>query len=136
SPPQSVVHPSLRLMGPMTRLMSRTLAPSLLATLLSLSMGVARLTTETSAHAQAQSDGFALNHFDPSERGSDWFANESLDLRGNGRLAVGLVGYYAYKRLAVYAADGSERTVIVRHQLFGHLGAGVILIDRLRLDAS
>ena len=32
----------------------------------------------------AQAQGFALNRFDPSEHGSDWFANESLDLRGSG----------------------------------------------------
>jgi hypothetical protein len=30
----------------------------------------------------------ALNRFEPSETWSDWFANESLDLRGNFRPAL------------------------------------------------
>src|SRR5678810_1416914 len=78
--------------------------------------------------------GFDVNRLDPSERGSDWFANESLDLRGHVRPAVGLLGDYGYKPLVVYNADGSERAAIVKHQLYAHLGAGLILFDRLRLD--
>jgi outer membrane protein OmpA-like peptidoglycan-associated protein len=80
--------------------------------------------------------GFDVNRLDPSERGSDWFANESLDLRGHVRPAVGLLGDYGYKPLVVYNADGSERAAIVKHQLYAHLGAGLILFDRLRLDAN
>src|SRR5439155_411967 len=38
-----------------------------------------------------QAQGFALDRFEPSERGSEWFALESLDLRGDGRLAFGVV---------------------------------------------
>ena len=49
--------------------------------------------------ASAQSEGFALNRFEPSERGSDWFVLESLDLRGHPRLAAGLVFDYADKPL-------------------------------------
>jgi len=33
--------------------------------------------------ARAQASGFALDRFDPSERGSHWFSAESLDFRGN-----------------------------------------------------
>jgi outer membrane protein OmpA-like peptidoglycan-associated protein len=80
--------------------------------------------------------GFDVNRFDPSESGSDWFANESLDLRGNGRLALGLVGDYGYKPFVLYNGDDSERAAIVRHQLFAHFGVGLVLFDRLRLDAS
>ena len=36
-----------------------------------------------------------MNRFDPAVSGSDWFANESLDLRGSGRVGVGLVGDYS-----------------------------------------
>src|SRR6185312_17322374 len=41
-----------------------------------------------------------------------------------------------YKPFVLYNADDSERAAIVRHQLFAHLGAGIVLFDRLRLDAS
>lgn len=80
--------------------------------------------------------GFALDRYEPSERGSDWFANESLDLRGNGRLALGVVGDYAYKPLVFYDASGDEQAAVVEHQLFVHLGGAVILFDRLRLGAN
>jgi outer membrane protein OmpA-like peptidoglycan-associated protein len=80
--------------------------------------------------------GFDVNRLEPSETGSDWFANESLDLRGSGRLALGVVGDYGYKPLVIYNADGSERAAIVNRQLFDHIGAGLILVNRLRLDVS
>jgi len=88
------------------------------------------------ATARAQTNqGFSVNRFDPSERGSDWFANESLDLRGT-RLAFGVVGDYGHKPLVVYNSDGSERTVLIRHQLFTHVGATLVLADRLRAAVS
>jgi len=80
--------------------------------------------------------GFALDRYEPSERGSDWFANESLDLRGNQRFAFGVVGDYAYKPLVFYDAGGDEQAAIVEHQLFVHLGGAVVLFDRLRLGAN
>src|SRR5437868_11294480 len=90
----------------------------------------------SSRDAAAGPIGFDVNRFNPSESGSDWFANESLDLRGSGRLALGIVGDYGYKPFVLYNGDDSERAAIVRHQLFAHFGAGIILFDRLRLDAS
>lgn len=88
--------------------------------------------------ASAQNnDGFALDRYDPSERGSDWFANESLDLRGDKRPALGLVLDWGFKPLVMYESeDGDEDRSIVRHQVFGHLGGGVILWDRVRFAAS
>ena len=62
------------------------------------------------AYAQTTTQsGFALNRFDPSERGSDWFALESLDLRGHNRWAVGVVGDWAYKPLVLYDSAGDLR---------------------------
>lgn len=90
------------------------------------------LGTATS-HAQ---EGFAIDRFDPSERGSDWFANESLDIRGHLRPAVGLVGEWAYKPLVLYDANGDETAAIIEHQLFVHVGASLILFERLRLAAN
>ncbi|MDF3067134.1 MAG: Outer rane lipoprotein omp16 precursor [Polyangiaceae bacterium] len=86
--------------------------------------------------ALAQSEGFAINRFDPAERGSDWFAADSLDLRGHGRLMLGVTGDYAHKPLVLYNRDGDELRSIIEHQLFAHVGASLVLWDRLRLGAS
>lgn len=89
-----------------------------------------------SPRAAAQTAGFAVDRFDPSERGSDWFALESLDLRGRVRPAIGVVGDYAYRPLAIYNADGTVRSNLVAHQLFTHVGASLVLADRLRLAVN
>src|SRR3974390_1204427 len=70
---------------------------------------VASVLLSTSFPARAQSQGFAIDRFDPSERGSDWFVLESLDLRGHVRPAAGLVMEYAYRPLVIYNQDGSVR---------------------------
>src|SRR5688500_9277312 len=85
-----------------------------------------------SAEAQTVQSGFQLNRFDPSERGSEWFFMDSLDLRGHLRPAFGLVGDWGYKPLVLYNPDGSERSAIVEHQLFVHAGGSVVLWDRVR----
>ncbi len=74
-------------------------------------------------HARAQQQGFALNRYEPAERGSEWFAQDTLDLRGHLRPAVGVTGDFGYKPLVIYNADGSERTAVVERQLFAHVGA-------------
>ena len=89
-----------------------------------------------SVAAAQQAEGFALDRFEPAEHGSDWFAAESLDLRGHTRFAAGLVLDYGHKPLVLYDANGDELTAIVRSQLFGHVGGGVILWDRLRLSLN
>lgn len=88
-----------------------------------------------SAHAQ-NADGFALNRFDPAERGSDWFWAESLDLRGHNRLAVGMTGDWAYKPLVVYNEEGNEVAALVEHQVYAHFGASYLLLDRLRFGVQ
>ena len=89
-----------------------------------------------SAQAQATAPGFALNRFEPSERGSEWFANDSLDLRGDIRPALGLVLDYAYKPYVLNNPDGSENTSIITDQLFLHVGGSLVLFSRLRLGVS
>ena len=97
-----------------------------------LALGVLALSfTPTLAQAQ-EASAFALNRYNPSERGSDWFANESLDLRGHLRPALGVVGDWSYKPLVLYDADGEEITPIVEHQIYAHVGGGLILWDRVR----
>jgi outer membrane protein OmpA-like peptidoglycan-associated protein len=82
--------------------------------------------------AQAQAPGFALNRFDPSERGSDWFVLESLDFRGTIRPAAGLVLDWANKPLVVYAPNGDERAALVENQVFLHAGGSLVMWDRVR----
>ena len=86
--------------------------------------------------ARAQADGFALDNYQPSERGSDWFANESLDLRGKLRPAFGVVIDEAHKPLVAYGADGSEKAVLVRDQLYAHVGGALVFADRFRLGVN
>ncbi len=97
---------------------------------------VLALTLLFPAAALAQSEGFALNRFDPAERGSDWFSADSLDLRGHGRLLLGVTGDWAEKPLVLYSRDGDELRSIIEHQFFAHAGASLVLWDRLRLGVS
>jgi OOP family OmpA-OmpF porin len=100
--------------------------------LLAPAVAAATVLLEGRALAQ-QASGFALDRFDPAPAGSEWFALDSLDLRGNLRPAAGLVADYAYKPLVIYNTDGSVRSAVVRDQLFLHVAASVVLADRLRL---
>jgi OmpA-OmpF porin, OOP family len=86
--------------------------------------------------ARAQSAGFAINRFDPAERGSDWFAADSLDMRGHGRVMLGATGDFSEKPLVLYDRDGDEQKAIIKHQLFVHLGGSVVLWERLRLGVN
>jgi OmpA-OmpF porin, OOP family len=93
--------------------------------------------TMTAATASGQQKGFALDRFDPSERGSEWFVLDSLDLRGHKRVAAGgVIGTWAYKPLVAYDANGNETGALVEHQVFIHPGASVVLWSRLRAAVS
>lgn len=87
------------------------------------------------AGAQEQR-GYASNLSNPSERGSNWFMLDSLDLRGNGRLALGLVNDYSYRSLETYRSDGSINGSLVRNQYMAHLGAAIVIADRMRLGLN
>ncbi|MBN1653336.1 MAG: OmpA family protein [Deltaproteobacteria bacterium] len=80
-------------------------------------------------------EGFALNRYDPPERGSDFHAGDSLDMRGGVRGGAGLVLDYGYRPLVLYQ-EGEDSIAVVKHQLFGHLGGDLILFDRLRLGVN
>jgi OOP family OmpA-OmpF porin len=87
------------------------------------------------ADAQEPDDGFALNRYDPSERGSDWFAGDSMDMRGNVRGGFGIVGDYGYRPLVLYQ-EGEDSVAVVEHQLFTYVGGTLILWNRLRLGLN
>jgi hypothetical protein len=84
----------------------------------------------TSGTARAQ--GYLLDRFDPSERGSEWFAADSLDLRGKARPAMGFVGAFAYRPLVVQSG-GVTTTAIVEQSWVVHSSASIVLADQLRL---
>lgn len=89
-----------------------------------------------SAHAQTVAKGFALQRFSPGEMGSEWFAADSLDIRGSGRFALGFVLDYAHKPLVIFDGDGNELVAPIKYQAFAHLGASVNIASRLRLAVS
>jgi OOP family OmpA-OmpF porin len=96
------------------------------------SLVTATLAVSTPAFGQARS-GFALPHFAPSERGSEWFASESLDMRGHMRPAIGLVVDWAHDPLVLVNADDTLRATLVEDQVVAHAGASLTLFDRLRV---
>jgi outer membrane protein OmpA-like peptidoglycan-associated protein len=71
------------------------------------------------AHAQT----FAVDRFEPSERGSEWLANESLDLRGRLRPSFGYVMSYAR----------NEAPPAVRDMLLLHIGGSLVFEGRWRV---
>lgn len=82
------------------------------------------------------SDGFALNRFEPAERGSQWFVLDTLDIQGRGRPALGLTLDYQHRPLVVYGPGGAVESAIVGHVVTTHVGANVTLWDRVRVGAS
>jgi outer membrane protein OmpA-like peptidoglycan-associated protein len=79
----------------------------------------------------------ALNRFEPSERGSEWFVSESLDLRGKMRPAIGIVADYGYKPyVLVNRSNGEERSSVIASSFYLHPGASLVLWERLRLGLS
>jgi OOP family OmpA-OmpF porin len=92
------------------------------------------LLTAPFCSAQGTDPRFAVDRFEPAERGSEWFANESLDLRGTrSRPSIGVVGAISSQPVIRQNADGSIRESIVRSLFALHLGGSVVLINRLRL---
>ncbi len=82
------------------------------------------------------SGGFSTDNFDPSPRGSQWFVLDSLDLRDDGRPAVGLVSEYALRPFVIKNADGTDRAHVVEDQLFLHPGGALVILDALRLSVD
>jgi OmpA-OmpF porin, OOP family len=95
----------------------------------------AALTVTSTAGAQEQA-GYASNHIDISERGSRWFVLDSIDIQGNGRLAMGIVNDYSFRSLVHYNSDGNAVASMVRNQFVMNLGGSIILADRIRLGVG
>src|SRR5690606_6283962 len=78
-------------------------------------------------------EGFALNRFEPAERGSEWFALDSVNESGHVRPAFGLTLDYARKPLVLVNANDEEVRGVVDNQWYAHLGGSIVLLDKLRL---
>ena len=104
--------------------------------LLTLARPASAQATPTAKAAPTAVPGFTADGWNPSERGSEWFVLDSLDMRGDARGAIGVVGEYAYKPLLVYGTDGAERAAVLRHQLVVHPGASLLVLGRLRLSVD
>jgi len=101
--------------------------------------GALALTALLASFAQrsaAAEQGFALNRFEPAERDSSWFALESLNLRGHGRWATGVIGDWAHRPLVIYDGSGNELQALLRDQVYAYVGGSVVFWDRLRLGLS
>lgn len=89
------------------------------------------------APALAADPRFAVDHFEPSERGSEWFANESLTFQGPklGPVLVnaGVVSSFAERPFTVNDANGDVVHSPVRDYWVLHAGGDAILFDYLRL---
>ena len=118
--------------------MRRTLiSHPLVSTLLAIATTGALASSSTIAAAQTTDHPrFAVNKFDPAEKGSEWFVNESLDMRGNLRPALGLTTEISSKPVIFYFPDGSQQGSLVTTQLYAHLGASVTLLDRIRIGMN
>jgi hypothetical protein len=84
----------------------------------------------TSARAQQQAQGFALERLYGSAPGGGWVVMDDLDMRGGLGGALALSSGYAYKPLVI--DDGSQHVAVVRHQAFADIGAA-ITFDRYRV---
>jgi outer membrane protein OmpA-like peptidoglycan-associated protein len=94
---------------------------------------LAMLGVSAGVHAQTRAPGYGIDQLELSERGSEWFSTDSLDLRGSVRPAIGVVGEWAYRPLVVTDGGGDLQRSIVRNQFVLHPGASLVLADRLRL---
>ncbi|CAN5138827.1 hypothetical protein BH09MYX1_BH09MYX1_05340 [soil metagenome] len=87
------------------------------------------------ASAQAQ-PGFAVNRYEPSEQNNEWFANDTLDLRGKFRPSFGAQMEGQYRPLVAYRANGDVVASPVRNVGTLHIGAAMNFFDRVRLGLS
>ncbi|MBS2017929.1 MAG: hypothetical protein JST00_33950 [Deltaproteobacteria bacterium] len=94
------------------------------------------VTCAPSAAAEEASQGFAVGRFEPAERGSDWFASDSLDIRGHLRPALGVSFDVTSKSLVHVDATGTPIAPIVGPMVLAHVGAALVVFERLRVGAS
>ena len=93
----------------------------------------------TATPARAQVHGFAIDRHEPSERGSDWFVNDSLDFRGSPLAAGGLTFGWAYRPLVLHdpsAIQGNPLANAITDQVVMHAGGAIFMQDRFRVGVD
>lgn len=90
----------------------------------------------TSAAQGQQQPTFEVNHFRPAERGSRWFAGDSLDSPPYQPLVVGTTFDWSHRPLSVFNAAGDRLGDLVENQFYLHLGASYTVMDRLRVGVN
>ena len=78
----------------------------------------------------------ALHRYEPAERGSEWFASESLDFRGAMRPAFGVTGDYAHAPYTLRNLDGSKLGKVIDHTAYLHIGAALVIAQRFRVGIA
>ena len=99
-----------------------------------LRVAVATLLFISSAASAQSSPGASVEAYHPSPAGSDWLGADSLNFGGNGRLAVRALFDYARNPLVSYNADGSQRSLVLSHQLWLDAGVSLVFLDRFRVS--
>jgi outer membrane protein OmpA-like peptidoglycan-associated protein len=87
-----------------------------------------------SSEAQTLVQGYAMDRFEPAERGGSWFVADSLDLRGALRPSLGGVVDWSWRPQAFQ--DPGIKSPLVDHQMFLHLGASLVFLDRFRFSLA
>ena len=77
--------------------------------------------------------GFAIDRFDASEVGSDWFAGDSLDFRPKLRPAFGVIGAWTNSPLARYDDNGDKIASVIKNRGESHIQASLAFLGRFRL---
>jgi hypothetical protein len=86
----------------------------------------------SSAYAQQQPQGFAVERFYLSAPGAGWFIMDDLNMAGGLGGAIALTSGYSRNPLVVHSPDGRQSLVVVSDQVFADVGvAGVY--DRYRV---
>jgi len=98
-----------------------------------LGIGGGRVIAQTTA---PQAKSVALDRFSPGEAGSEWFALDTLNLRGRARWDASVVVEDAYHPLVLRSTDGSSEQTVVNQQLVMYLQGAVFLADRVRVALS
>ncbi len=100
----------------------------------SFTLGAGVLLSARAADAQTV-HGYAIDRFEPSERGSAWFTGESLDYSGRLQPATGVVGDLGLSPQTLHDTSGVEHAV-VGSQLAFHFGAALAFAERFRVGLS
>lgn len=96
-----------------------------------LALAACSLFVTTAARAEA-GVGFAVDAPAVSERGSEWFTNDSIDIRGPALPAVGVVGDWAHRPLVLHSSDGATHANVAKDVWTTNFGTSIVLAERIR----